>query len=54
MFMALDSYEKYTQYHKHMLPNIKRQRIPEARLSFVNPNLPWLLEEIETQVRQED
>ncbi len=36
-------------HHKHVPPNIKRHRIPETRLSFSKPNLPWLIEEIEVQ-----
>ena len=36
-------------HHKHVPPNIKRHRIPEARLSFVKPNLPWLIDEAEAQ-----
>lgn len=36
-------------HHKHVKPNIKRHRIPEARLSFVKPNLPWLVDEVEGQ-----
>jgi hypothetical protein len=34
-------------HHKHVPPNIKRNRIPAPDLSFTRPNLPFLIEEIE-------
>lgn len=34
-------------HHKHIPPDIKRHRIPAPGLSFVQPNLPMLIEEIE-------
>ncbi len=34
-------------HHKHVHPNIKRNRIPAPELSFTRPNLPFLLQEIE-------
>lgn len=34
-------------HHKHVHPNIKRHRIPAPGLSFEQPNLPFLIEEIE-------
>ena len=34
-------------HHKHVPPNIKRNRIPAPGLSFENPNLPFLIAEIE-------
>lgn len=34
-------------HHKHAPPDIKRNRLPEPRLSFSLPNLPWLIDEIE-------
>jgi hypothetical protein len=37
-------------HHKHVPPNIKRNRIPAPGLSFVQPNLPFLIEEIETNL----
>ena len=33
-------------HHKHVHPDIKRNRIPAPKLSFVRPNLPFLIEEI--------
>lgn len=33
-------------HHKHVPPNIKRNRIPAPGLSFAAPNLPFLIEEI--------
>ncbi len=33
-------------HHKHVHPDIKRNRIPAPELSFVHPNLPVLIEEI--------
>ena len=34
-------------HHKHVLPDIKRHRIPAPELSFTRPNLPFLTHEIE-------
>lgn len=34
-------------HHKHVPPNIKRNRIPAPGLSFTTPNLPFLIREIE-------
>lgn len=34
-------------HHKHVPPDIKRHRIPAPGLSFTEPNLPFLIQEIE-------
>jgi hypothetical protein len=34
-------------HHKHVSPDIKHHRIPAPELSFVRPNLPALIQEIE-------
>jgi hypothetical protein len=34
-------------HHKHVPPDIKHNRIPAPNLSFVRPNLPLLIQEIE-------
>jgi len=34
-------------HHKHVPPNIKRNRIPAPGISFENPNLPQIIQEIE-------
>lgn len=34
-------------HHKHVSPDIKHHRIPAPGLSFTQPNLPFLIEEIE-------
>ena len=34
-------------HHKHIPPDIKHHRIPAPHLSFTEPNLPILIEEIE-------
>ncbi len=34
-------------HHKHIHPDIKHHRIPAPNMSFTQPNLPALLEEIE-------
>jgi len=39
-------------HHKHLLPDIKRHRIPAPGLSFTTPNLPFLIGEIETTLLQ--
>ncbi len=35
-------------HHKHVPPDVKHQRIPAPGLSFAEPNLPRLLEEVES------
>ena len=37
-------------HHKHVPPNIKRNRIPAPDLTFTAPNLPFLIEEIEREI----
>lgn len=37
-------------HHKHIPPDIKHNRIPAPGLSFVQPNLPFIIAEIEAQV----
>ena len=39
-------------HHKHVPPNIKRNRIPAPGLSFTQPNLPVLIEEIEALIKK--
>jgi hypothetical protein len=34
-------------HHKHVPPDIKRNRIPAPTMSFERPNLPMLIQEIE-------
>jgi hypothetical protein len=38
-------------HHKHVPPDIKRNRIPAANMSFERPNLPALIREIEESER---
>lgn len=40
-------------HHKHVPPNIKRNRIPAPGLSFIQPNLPYLIEEVARELLQE-
>jgi hypothetical protein len=35
-------------HHKHMPPDVKHNRVPAPDLSFTAPNLPFLIQEIET------
>jgi len=35
-------------HHKHTPPDIRRHRIPAPEMSFVHPNLPFILQEIES------
>lgn len=37
-------------HHKHIPPNIKRNRIPAPHLTFTAPNLPFLIDEVERTV----
>ena len=39
-------------HHKHIPPNIKRNRIPALSISFEQPNLPALVQEIEMLISQ--
>ena len=39
-------------HHKHIPPNIKHNRIPAPGLSFSEPNLSLIIEEIEEQFEQ--
>ena len=41
-------------HHKHIPPNIKRNRIPAPNISFERPNLPALIQDIETLIAQND
>lgn len=34
-------------HHKHIPPDIKHNRIPAPNTSFVHPNLPWLIQEVD-------
>ena len=38
-------------HHKHVPPNIKRNRIPAPEISFTAPNLPKLVQELEELIR---
>lgn len=37
-------------HHKHVPPNIKRNRVPAPGISFTAPNLPQLIQELEALV----
>lgn len=37
-------------HHKHIPPDIKHHRIPAPGLSFTQPNLPYIIAEIEAQL----
>ena len=39
-------------HHKHIQPDIKHHRIPAPGISFDQPNLPYLIEEIELWINQ--
>lgn len=34
-------------HHKHIYPNIKQNRVPAPDISFTEPNLPFLIQEVE-------
>jgi len=38
------------QYHKHIPPDIKHNRIPAPQMSFSAPNISALIEEIEALI----
>jgi len=35
-------------HHKHIPPDVKHHRVPAPNLSFTEPNLPFLIQEVET------
>ncbi len=37
-------------HHKHIQPDIKHHRVPASGISFDQPNLPYLIEEIEREM----
>jgi uncharacterized protein DUF6516 len=37
-------------HHKHVPPDMKHNRIPAPKMSFVRPNLPTLIQEIEALI----
>jgi hypothetical protein len=37
-------------HHKHVPPNIKRNRIPAPGISFTSPNLPQIIDELESLI----
>lgn len=39
-------------HHKHIPPDIKHHRIPAPGLSFTQPNLPFLIQEIEQMLME--
>ncbi|NCO41697.1 MAG: hypothetical protein COZ06_37210 [Armatimonadetes bacterium CG_4_10_14_3_um_filter_66_18] len=41
-------------HHKHEPPDLKHNRVPAPKLSFAAPNLPVLIEEIESLLGQVD
>ncbi len=41
-------------HHKHIPPDIKHHRIPASSLSFTEPNLPFLIREIEKKLSRSD
>jgi hypothetical protein len=40
-------------HHKHVSPNINRNRIPAPQMSFTQPNLPVVIREIEELIKKE-
>lgn len=39
-------------HHKHMPPDIKRRRVPAPGISFTQPSLPLLIQEIEALIEK--
>lgn len=39
-------------HHKHIYPNIKRNRVPAPNISFHSANLPFLIQEVESLLAQ--
>ena len=38
-------------HHKHIQPNIKHNRVPATEMSFSQPNLPVLIQEVEGLIK---
>ena len=38
-------------HHKHVLPNIKQNRVPAPEMSFTHPNLPVLIRQFEKLIK---
>ncbi len=38
-------------HHKHIQPDIKHHRIPAPELSFEQPNLPFIIREVEQLIQ---
>jgi hypothetical protein len=41
-------------HHKHVQPDIKHNRVPVPSMSFDEPNLPRLIDEVEQLIGQEE
>jgi len=41
-------------HHKHVPPNIKHHRVPAPQMSFIQPNLPALIQEIEEYLQNSE
>ena len=41
-------------HHKHIPPDMKHNRLPAPGLSFTTPNLPFLIEEIQSWLQADD
>ena len=40
-------------HHKHVLPDIKRHRVPAPEISFTRPNLPALIADVDRLLKQQ-
>lgn len=40
-------------HHKHVPPDIKHNRVPAPEMSFVKPNLPAIVAEVEAMIRSQ-
>jgi hypothetical protein len=38
-------------HHKHIPPNVKHNRVPAPEMSFSQPNLPVLIQEVEAFIK---
>lgn len=47
---GVESLQSTHPHHKHVPPDVKYHRIPAPRLSFSEPNLPHLVEEVESLI----
>lgn len=47
---GVESLQSTHPHHRHVPPDVKHHRVPAPKLSFSEPNLPHLVEEVESLI----